>query len=355
MIEQEKFQGNILLFYSYDIGNDVDFDLIRKKGLVKERLVALSPYFKNYNIPFSFEMPESEDELGTECIGSKIYRFGVLSFCYKISFEDSFDGLKSSLIQVYDTYRKKSDINAKFIFDKILSSIEKPTFYHIKNSYFVVNVVPPKFKISPNVFRERYGDTIASLLRLETTRLSDYQREEIFSATTGYSGEDFLIIDSEASFMYDDDYQELLDFFELATIKQLQLQYFDLILDKKLEYFYSRPYNVPLLAYVPLLSGRTELPEQQLARLRVDISVITERLESSINLAGDAYFSHVYSMLEKKLFLPEWKRAIDGKLEIIRDLYTVYQHRLETIHAEMLEVVIILLIALEIILALVKS
>jgi len=58
---------------------------LRKKGLVKERLVALSPYFKNYNIPFSFEMPESEDELGTECIGSKIYRFGVLSFCYKIS------------------------------------------------------------------------------------------------------------------------------------------------------------------------------------------------------------------------------------------------------------------------------
>jgi len=45
----------------------------------------------------------------------------------------------------------------------------------------------------------------------------------------------------------------------------------------------------------------------------------------------------------------------ETKLDIINDLYTVHQHRLETIHAEMLEMTIIILIAMEIILALYRN
>ncbi|MCK4265093.1 hypothetical protein KAW80_01915 [Candidatus Babeliales bacterium] len=345
----QVFKGNIFLFYSYDVGDDIELTEVREKNLVKERLFALSPFFKHYNIPLSFDLQLEDDQAG-ECVISKAYRFGVLSFCFKISFEESFENLKLKLIDIHEVYRKKADDFAKKTFDKVLPAIEHPNFYHLKNSYYVVNVMPStEEKVRPEAFREKYGDTIASLLRLETTRLSEFQKREILSATTGYSGEDFLIIDSEASFIYDVEYQELLEFFELATIKQLQLQYFDMLLDQRLERFYLRPYKIPLKAYIPLISGRLDQPEQQLARLRVDISVITERLESSVNLAGDAYFSHVFAILEKKLSLAEWRRSIDSKLDIIRDLYTVYQHRLETIHAEMLEVIIVILISIEII------
>ena len=72
------------------------------------------------------------------------------------------------------------------------------------------------------------------------------------------------------------------------------------------------------------------------------------RLENSINMAGDVYYSKLYSMLVEKLFLKEWRESITKKLHIIKDLYTVHQDRLDTIHEGILTLVIIILILLEI-------
>ena len=75
--------------------------------------------------------------------------------------------------------------------------------------------------------------------------------------------------------------------------------------------------------------------------------MITEQLESSINLVGDAYYSNLYSMLGDRLGLPGWKESIQKKMTIIGDLYEHHQSHLDAFHAELLEVVIIVLIALE--------
>ena len=111
---------------------------------------------------------------------------------------------------------------------------------------------------------------------------------------------------------------------------------------------------MPFSAYIPLISQRIELPVSRLAKLRVDISVITERLENSIKLAGDEYYSKLYSMLVEKMSIQEWRDSINRKLAIISDLYHVYQDRLDTIHGELLTVVIIILVALEAFLAICK-
>jgi len=63
------------------------------------------------------------------------------------------------------------------------------------------------------------------------------------------------------------------------------------------------------------------------------------------------FCSKLYLMLWDKLFLRGWRDSINRKLEILGDLQQVYQSQIDTIRAEMLEVVIIILIALEIILA----
>lgn len=349
-MKSEILNGSIHLFYAFDIGEDINFDLIRKKSLVTERLVPLSPYFKHYNIPLSFTVNDEEDD----CFSRKIYRFGVLSLGYKIPFNYSFEDLRTFLFETLETYNKKSEQAARLVFEKIAQAVENPQFFHLKSLYFIIQVSPSRDGTTPAFFREKYGNNIASLLRLETATLSEYQRKEILASTTGYSGEDFTIFDSKASFIYDTDYSEVLEFFESANIQHLQLQYFDRLLNENLEYFYSRPYTIPLRAYIPLLGGRFDTPISQLARLRVDISVITERLESSIHMAGDAYYSNFYSMLMEKLSIQEWKESINKKLKIIHDVYMVYQHRLEILHEEILTIVIIVLIALEAMVAFMK-
>ncbi|HBS47812.1 TPA: hypothetical protein DEO28_01710 [Candidatus Dependentiae bacterium] len=351
----EKFTGNIFLFYVFDIGDEIVFDVIRKKGLLSLRETPRSPYFKNYHIPLSFDLPVGEiADVKHISVISKLYNFGAISLCYQIPFDDSLDDLKGQLVDIYEIYNRKSDEDVKAVFNKIYPAIEKPQFYQMKNSYYIVQVNPSQKNIAPEDFKEQYGSKIASLLRLETQSLSDYQEADILDYTTGYYGKDFMIFDSEASFIYDDEYFETLEFFESANIQLLELQYFDKFLDKSLEAFYLKPLAIPWQAYIPIVGRKFSTPISKLARMRVDISVIVERLDSSIKMVGDAYYSQVYSMLYEKLSLQSWQESINKKLDIIEDLYTVYQHQLELLHEEILTIVIILLIAVEAVLAFVK-
>jgi hypothetical protein len=357
---KEVFAGNILLFYAFDVGDDIDLEMIKNRGLVSTSVMPLSAYFKNYHIPLAFRMTEEEQKPVpglplARCISSKVHHFGVLSYCYRIPFEDNFDDLKVKIIDIKKSFDERSEIDARSTFKNIQSAIKKPRFYSLKNSYFAVQVYPLKGQQDSEEFKARYGSKIASLLRLEVYNLSNYQRDEILASSIGYYGQDLIIVDSAASFIYDDEYYEPLEFFESANIQKLELQYFDRLLDHKLNYFYAQPsYKVPLKAYIPLISQRIEHPVSRLAKLRVDISVVTERLENSIKMAGDEYYSKLYSMLVEKMSIREWRDSINRKLKIISDLYTVYQDRLDTIHEEILTVVIIILVALEAFLAFIR-
>lgn len=354
---KSTFKGNILLFYAFDVGDDIDLEEIKQKGLVSTCVMPLSAYFKNYHIPLAFRISdERQKEIGqicnANCISSKVHHFGVLSFCYRIPFEDNFEDLKIKLIDIKKSFDDKSEIDAKSTFKSIYPAIKEPRFYSLKNSYVAVQVYPLKEKITPDDFKELYGSKIASLLRLEVYALSDYQKDEILASSIGYYGQDLIIVDSSASFIYDDEYFEPLEFFESANIQKLELQYFDRILDKKLNVFYAqKSYKVPLKAYIPLMGQRLDLPVSLLVKLKVDISVVTERLANSIKMAGDEFYSKLYSMLVEKMSIKEWRDSINRKLNIIQDLYTVHQDRLDTIHEEILTVVIIILITFEAMLA----
>lgn len=356
-MKQQKVSGNILLFYAFDVGDDIDLQKIKEKSLLPTYKVPQSPYFKDYHVPLAFRIHDQVDGKLLErqdAILNKVHHYGVVSFCYKIPFNDSFDRLKQRVIDVKAEYDKKSEEDAKHVCDKISSAVVKPNFYNLKNDYYAVHVNPIEGPISAEEFKEEYGSKIASLLRLETGTLAQYQQDEILESTTGYYGQDLIIIDGEASFVYDDEYYEPMEFFESATIQQLELQYYDRVLDKRLNYFYKQKnYQVPLKAYIPLLGHRVELPAAKLVRLRVDISVITERLESSIKMSGDVYYLKLHSMLVEKLSLQKWRDSINRKLDIIGDLHQAHQSHFDIVHEEMLTVVIIVLIAIELIVAVV--
>lgn len=353
----QNFSGNILLFYSFDIGDDTDLNMIKSKNILEPFDIPLSTYFKNYRIPYSFKLPGatnpviSENKVsikGTGCVLSRIYHFGALSFCYQIPFNDSFDNLKSKLIEIKREYDVKSEADAKLVFNKIGAFVKKPRFFNLKNDYFAVQVNTLAEKINPEDFKDLYGAKIASLLRLEMENLSDYQTDLILDSATGYYGQDLIIIDSKAAFIYDNEYFEPLELFESATVQLLEFQYYDRFLDRKLEFFYGQQtYKVPLKTYLPLIGERFDSPISRLANLRVDISVVTEQLENTVKMTGDAYYLKFYSILVEKMNLKEWQDSINRKLTIIHDLYMVYQERMDTIHEELLTIVIIVLIAFE--------
>src|SRR5207245_1208873 len=92
-----------------------------------------------------------------------------------------------------------------------------------------------------------------------------------------------------------------------------------------------------------------EDPIDLLWKLKVDISVITERLESTIKLAGEPYFSELYSLLVDTLDLKNWQEGIASKLKIVESVQTSHQHKIETYREDLISLLIVILIFTELI------
>lgn len=350
-MSKSVFSGNLYIFYAFDVGEDIDLVKLEEKQVLRTVPLVVPRYFRQYKSPLAVELPESNrvETLHT----SKVHEFGAISVAYKIRFNQSFEELRNLTAAIGAEYQERSSIDAHFIYKRIEPFIIKPQFFHLRTSY---TVIQPDFdpSVGHKELLERWGGTIAELVRFETETLGEYQKQDILDTAVGYYRGDFIIVDSGAAFVYDEDFLEFLDLFEFGNIQHLELMYFDQILANRLNRLYERKGTlIPKRQFFPFV-GLPRNPVSELGRLKVDISVITEQLQNSIKVANDPFLNEIYGLLADKLDLKGWKRAIDNKLEIITGINAVYYHRLETIRAEILEVLIVLLIIIEIILGIVK-
>jgi len=346
------FSGNIYIFSAFDIGFDIDFKSLKHYKEIKTEHAHVSKFFKHYHLPLEIELPTQHE--ASRCISSKLHQFGAISLTYKIPFMETLPDLRTTLLRTDEKYQKQSVNDAYAIYKNIKPFIVKPNFYHMRSTYAVVQL-----NINKNVtgahLKEAHGHDIATLLRFETESLSDFQKEIIIASSIGYFKKDLIIIDTEAAFIYDPQYKELIDFFEFGNIQQLELHYFDKLLDKQLATLYERKtQSLPILSYMPFIGSRYFDPVGDLNKLKVDISVITERLESSIKFSGESYFSEIYNLIIKQLDLRSWQKSIDKKINILKEIRYVYQNKVDANREDLISILITVLILIEVCLALFK-
>ena len=345
---EHLFEGSIYLFHAFDVGDDINLERVKASELVTPQPLTLSKFFKNYHLPLGIEVPETLES--PSCVGAKIHNFGAISLIYKIPFKDSLKNIREQLDGIDNQWAQQSLLDVEIIFKKIKNCIAAPYFFHTRSSYLLIQVDPQSNLLDMVKLKDTYGGIIASALRFETETLSESQKNEILADAIGYFRGDLMVVDTEATFIYDDEYQDLLDFFEFANIQHLELRYFDRTLEQQLNYIYEgRVRKVPLQSYFPFIGTVSQGPIDDLYKLKVDISVIAERLEGSIKLAGEPYYSELYSLLIEKRELKNLKDAIDKKLEIITDVLTGLQNKTEAIREDMLTVSIIVLICIELV------
>ncbi len=344
------FTGHIHLFHAFDVGDDINFEQIKKEQLLIRKPTPLPRYFKNYHKPFSAELPHPHTRSYEGHV--RLHQFGALSLQYKVPFELTFEELREFLNTISDEFTEQSINDASTIFRSIEPAIQKPNFFHIKKSCILMHVNPAP-DISVTELKETYGGQIASLLRFDDETLSEYKKNEILEKAFGYYRGDLIVIDGTSAFIYDDDYEDVVDLFEFANIQHLELQYFDKLLDKQLSTAYNREI-IPLNAkeLIPFWSTLNMSQTQQLSMLQVEISVITERLENTIRLSEEPYYSELYEALSSALDLKNWKESIEKKLSIIKDLSDLYENRSEVIRGDMFNTLITILIFLELLVGL---
>lgn len=342
------FSGNIFIFHAFDIGDDVNLDTVEKLRSICPIPLKIPKYFKNYHMPLAVEVPnENGPSHGMSC---KIHNFGALSITYKVPFSSTLKDLRKQFNAIADTYTEQAYFDAKNIFKKIEKTVSQANFFQTRSSYSMIQVNPQPDTINVNELQKQYGYLIASILRFEIETLSEHQITEVLESAIGYFRGDLIIVDTDAAFVYDDEFEEVLDLFEFANIQSLELRYFDRVLDDKLNSIYEgRVKAFPFRAYLPIIGTLISDPIEKLGKLRVDISVITERLESSIKLAGEPYFSELYDLLVDNLDLKSWRDGIDRKLRIIESVQAGYQRKVEANREDLISLLITILIFIELI------
>ena len=347
--DKQQFSGHIYIFHSFDVGDDIDFETIKQKQLLTRVPRSEPRYFKEYHTPLEVELPHPH---ATSHIDSaKLHNFGAITIRYKIPFHSSLQKLREDFPEITNDYKEQSIEDGISMFKAIKKAVRQPHFYHMSKSYVLIQIDPQEDTTVLNV-KEQYDNVIASMLRFETENLSEYKKDEIFSSAFGYYRGDLFVIDTEAACVYDDEYTEILDLFEFVNMQHLELQYFDRVLNKQLNRVYEdEVQRLSFKSYVPMWGTLSTDPIGDLSKLKVDISVITERLENSIKLAGEPYYTELYDALITKLDVENWKDSIQKKLQIIQDISSVYQNRISRVREDLFNLLIVILIFFEFIVA----
>jgi hypothetical protein len=197
-------------------------------------------------------------------------------------------------------------------------------------------------------------DDIARLLVGEVKPLSEGARREVISSRFSYFEEDLTVLSWNAALVVepvpeDADVQYVLEF---ANAQLLELRYYDALLDKELPRTYDE---------IAAARGRFHLIGRRFSRLltilqtRVaDATEAVERVENSLKVTDDVFLARVYGAALDIFRVGVWRRGIDRKVAIVRDAYTMLNAEAQARRGEVMELIVIALIALEILLALIR-
>lgn len=352
-IPERIFNGNLYIFHAFDVGDEINLEAVKEASHIITRSYTVPKFFKNYHMPVEIDLPHPHSSPG--CQSVRLHNFGTISLTYRVPFSDTLDEVRSTIEAIDNKFQEQSVIDAGNVFRAIKDFTKTAKFFLTKSSYMVIQVDTSPDRIDTIELKKHYGNTIVSMLRFETQMLSEYQKTDILDSSIGYFKGDLIIVDIDAAFVYDPDYEEILYLFEFANIQSLELRFFDRLLDQKLNLIYEERFGkVPFSSYLPFIGTNLKTPIDELGKLKVDIQVIIERMESSIKLVSEPYFSEIYALLVDKLDLNGWRTSINQKLEIISDIQSVVQHKVDSIRGDMLEVLIIILILIELLIGLWK-
>jgi hypothetical protein len=100
-------------------------------------------------------------------------------------------------------------------------------------------------------------------------------------------------------------------------------------------------------------SARNDL--QGVAQMRVDSAVLFEGVNNVLKLLGDQYLSRAYRLASQRFHLAEWDAGILRKLQTLESIYEKMADQVTNRRMEVLEWIIIVLIALSIVLSLIPG
>jgi hypothetical protein len=235
------------------------------------------------------------------------------------------------------------------IYRKLLPAIDNEFWSELSEEYFVVQLIPETGTPSPAQLLAQYPGWLAGLVRLEASPLSESEIAEALRLRLSYSPDDLIITDWTAAVVVDRDCNEILETMAFANLQLLEFRHIDDRLDVRLKTAYGLIHQLEQTR-LPIFR-RHARPIRALGALRVEVNEMFERASSALTLVGDPYVARLYQQLSVRFHLDGWGQNIRREISVLEGIYQAVSNQAATYRTEALEIVVVLLIFFEILLA----
>lgn len=380
-------QGAAIVYRLYDVGFEINLDRVFEILAASDSASASGSGGPSRLRPIRGEAqaiqianPPVTIALGTEPIGAlpagargpaevsaRIFDFGVVSLRLQIPAAEMTWAEFTAFGNAVDVGIDLSPLFERHLtalLARISPAVERPAVAKVTEDYVVFRITQPTTpatisithpttpaSISADAWRD---EDIAPLLLNERRPLSATARRELLPHRFSYYTDDLTILTWDNALIVeptadDADVQYILEF---ANAQLLELRVYDAILDGQLPAVYDRVGAAR--ARAGLLRGRYAAILADLQALVADSTELVERVESALKVTDDVYLARIYTAALEIFRGREWRAAIDRKLAIIRETYVMLNAEAQAARSEALEVLIVILITAEILLAILK-
>lgn len=346
-------RGAFRAFFVYDVADTIDLRRLRTvrgagvtRAPLQLRREASSEFIQYPVVPLIVRLPDLEEHGAT--VRAKIYDFGVVSIRFSLPFAGSW----AEFADLGRTLRRDPlfEAQARAALDDVLAEIadalDEPHDVLVED-YFVFEVDRFAGEIDAQRLTTEFAGSLAQLLLFEDRPLVASEQAEALRVAMSYYADDLAVVQWDAAFVYDraDGADAIVDILEFANSQLVEFRTYDSRLDDELNAIYALEPGRRMRRF---LRGRESAERADRVRyLLVDILELTDRTSNALKIVGDAYYARLYRAAAGRLGLADWQRLIDEKLRSVSEIYRVLQDQAQYARSELLEIIIIVLIAFE--------
>jgi hypothetical protein len=350
-------RGRTLCFVMFDVAEALDLAAVPEALRPAPAPIVLrkpAPPYVAYDVaPMLVELGELSVPIGAKTAvasaSARLFDFGVISVCLAFALPDELDALPA-----YAQALANSGLvaEARRICDALLAALgpalRRPGPSDLVEDYFVFHVADAGGATAQDLLRE-HAATFAGTLAMDAGELAPSQIELLLEDPLSYAPQDLFLAQWGGAVLVDDDCEDTLAVLEFLNVQLLELRFLDRRLDEALARFShgleqrERPWQV--------LRDPDREKIRRLSDLTADSLRLAEPVENALRLLPDIYLARVHRRCAARLGLAAWQSSVDRKIDAVRNLTATLTERAAARRAELLELTIILLIALEIVLA----
>src|ERR1700745_3340746 len=236
---EAALHGAVLVLIQFDVSEEIQLDELRRIFGARRAEASFkhaAPNYVQYQRlpvvdPIEPLVLDSGERLDAQI---RYYDYGVLSVVFELPFSGDWDTLvRLSSRWVWDT--DFTSLAAKIVKKKLeraAPALIKPYENWLHEDYFIFHGSARASQPSASELLSRHGDHVAQIVRGETARLSDGERQEILQGRISYYPNDLAVVGWNAAFLYDNNAgaETAIQLLEYANSQLLEFRHYDELL-----------------------------------------------------------------------------------------------------------------------------